>query len=118
MLSAEFFEQMEAMLCEVRDSALPAGGLQLVIAGDFFQLPPVTKSTTPGTAADAFLNFGYAFQAPAWRRCRMEHVLLMHAYRQKDTEFLSLLNAVRDGGREARKAVRRLVELCGRPRGA
>jgi ATP-dependent DNA helicase PIF1 len=115
MLSAEFFEQMEAMLCEVRDSSLPAGGLQLVIAGDFFQLPPITKSTTPGTTADAFLNFGYAFQAPAWRRCRMEHVLLMHAYRQKDTEFLSLLDAVRDGGRQARKAVRRLVELCGRP---
>lgn len=115
MLSAEFFQEMEASLCEVRDSTLPAGGLQLVIAGDFFQLPPVTKSTTPGTPADAFLNFGYTFQAPAWRRCRLQHVLLKHVYRQQDAEFLSLLNAVRDGGSAARHAVRRLVELCNRP---
>jgi ATP-dependent DNA helicase PIF1 len=114
MLSAEFFEEMEASLCEVRDSTLPAGGLQLVIAGDFFQLPPVTKLTMPGTPADAFLNFGYAFQAPAWRRSKLEHVLLTRVYRQKDAEFLSLLDAVRDG-RHGKKAIRRLVELCGRP---
>ena len=114
MLSAEFFEEMMAALCNVRDSTLPAGGLQLVIAGDFFQLPPVTKLTTPGTSADTFLNFGYAFQAPAWHRSQLQHVLLTHVYRQKDAEFLSLLDAVRDG-RNGKKAIRRLVALCGRP---
>ena len=87
--------------------------MQLVIA-DFFQMPPVTKLTTPGTPTDAFLNFGYAFQAPAWRRSKLEHVLLTRVYRQKDAEFLSLLDAVR-AGRQGKKAIRRLVELCGRP---
>jgi ATP-dependent DNA helicase PIF1 len=116
MLSAEFFQEVECMLREVRDSGLPAGGLQLVVTGDFFQLPPVTRSLVPDTARDAFLNFGYAFQSPAWYRCRMKTSLLTKIYRQTDAEFMALLDAIRDGKRPAvSKAVRRLVELCRRP---
>jgi len=37
MLSAEFFQQMEAKLRSVRGVGKPAGGLQLVMCGDFFQ---------------------------------------------------------------------------------
>ena len=37
MLSAEFFQQMEAKLREIRGVGKPAGGLQLVMCGDFFQ---------------------------------------------------------------------------------
>ena len=37
MLSAEFFERVEEMLREVRNSGKPFGGVQLVISGDFFQ---------------------------------------------------------------------------------
>jgi ATP-dependent DNA helicase PIF1 len=104
------------MLREVRDSGLPAGGLQLVVTGDFFQLPPVTRPLVPDTAKDAFLNFGYAFQCPAWRTCRMQTSLLTKVYRQTDVEFMALLDAIRDGKRPAAsKAVRRLVELCKRP---
>lgn len=63
-------------LPQVRGNAKPAGGLQLVVCGDFFQLPPVTKRWERGMASDLFLNFGWAFQAPAWRRCGFAHVLL------------------------------------------
>ena len=116
MMSAEFFEEVEFMLREVRDSALPAGGLQLVVTGDFFQLPPVTRPLLPDTAKDAFLNFGYAFQCPAWRTCRMQASLLTKVFRQTDMEFMALLDAIRDGKMPAApKAVRRLVELCKRP---
>lgn len=37
MVSAEFFEKVEEMLREVRGNGQPAGGLQLIICGDFFQ---------------------------------------------------------------------------------
>jgi ATP-dependent DNA helicase PIF1 len=114
MLSAEFFEHMERTLCDVRDSALAAGGLQLIVAGDFFQLPPIAQSCAPGTPVDAFLNAGFAFQAPAWRRCRMEHVVLTQVFRQSDLLFQRLLDAVRRGKR-TRAALRKLVELCARP---
>jgi ATP-dependent DNA helicase PIF1 len=118
MLSAEFFESMEAGLRQARGCEDPAGGLQLVVAGDFFQLPPVSKGSgkpPPGAAADAFMNAGYAFQAPAWRRCGMETVVLTRVFRQSDTEFVRLLDDVRRGGKPAARAVRALVKACGRP---
>ena len=37
MLSAEFFQHMEAKLRAIRGVGKPAGGLQLVMCGDFFQ---------------------------------------------------------------------------------
>ncbi len=84
------------------------------------QLPPISRGvieppygTTP---ADAFLNFGYAFQSPAWRRLRMRSVLLTRVYRQRDGELVELLGAVRSGEPAAlRAALRRLCALCGRP---
>lgn len=119
MMSAELFEEVERMLREARSSQRPGGGVRLVICGDFFQLPPVSRrldAVEPGTPYDVFLNHGYAFQAPAWRRCRMVHTLLTRVFRQSDEEFATLLDAIRMGrDKEARRALRRLVRVCGRP---
>jgi ATP-dependent DNA helicase PIF1 len=43
MIDGELFEQLEAVARHVRRSAQPFGGLQLVLTGDFHQLPPVAK---------------------------------------------------------------------------
>ncbi len=48
MLSAEFFQIIEEKLRAIRGIAKPAGGLQIIVCGDFFQLPPVTKRVQPG----------------------------------------------------------------------
>ena len=113
MLSGEFFETVEGHLQKLRGNTFPAGGLQLVIAGDFYQLPPVTKPVVAGlTSKDAFLNFGYAFQCPAWWRCELLHVRLTKVFRQEEAQFLTLLDRVRDGDNEA---ARTLAKLCGRP---
>ncbi|GAA5905767.1 hypothetical protein JCM8208_000890 [Rhodotorula glutinis] len=65
----------------------PFGGVQLVVTGDFFQLPPVTKGTTPT----------FAFEADAWKRCIDHTVNLTQVFRQKDTEFIDMLNEMRFG---------------------
>ncbi|MEW5314863.1 MAG: hypothetical protein WDW38_006328 [Sanguina aurantia] len=116
MVSAEFFEKVEEMLREVRGNGQPAGGLQLIICGDFFQLPPVCKRMSPGThiAPDAFINWGYAFQCPAWLRCGMEQVLLTKVFRQSDTTFVQILDDIRYG-RDVAAALRKLTALCSRP---
>lgn len=50
--------------------------LQLVITGDFFQLPPVTKGQkTPK----------FAFEADNWAKCIKRTVNLTQVFRQKDT---------------------------------
>lgn len=116
MLSAEFFEELECILRDVRDNGFPAGGLQLIVAGDFFQLPPVTKPLEKLTPGEAFLNFGYAFQCPAWRRCRFDTVLLTKVFRQSEAEFMALLDDIRDGDKAvAASAIERLVRRCKRP---
>jgi hypothetical protein len=44
MLDAELFDKLEVVARHVRNSSLPFGGMQLVLCGDFFQLPPVGKT--------------------------------------------------------------------------
>lgn len=62
--------------CQVMGREAPFGGIQLVLSGDYFQLPPIARKWTPAMGNDAFLNRGYTFQCPAWRRCALQEVLL------------------------------------------
>ncbi len=41
------------------------------------RLPPITKRWVQGMDAKTFLNRGFTFQCPAWRRCALQEVLLM-----------------------------------------
>ena len=52
------------------------GGVQLVLCGDFFQLPPVDKKQGSGSgdaplAQLPYPSAGYAFQAPAWQHANL-----------------------------------------------
>lgn len=135
MMSADFWEHVETLLREIRRDGRPAGGLQLVFSGDFFQLPPVTKTTavddgggkdtipdylkriTENHPLKRFANAGYAFMAPAWERADLRHVVLKQVHRQKEQLLVNALNSIREGGNsvKARNALRFIVRTCGRP---
>ena len=68
----------------------PFGGMQLIISGDFLQLPPVE------TRDDSF-EHQYAFQSPVWSRLDAELVQLTHVFRQSDREFIHHLMRLRRG---------------------
>jgi hypothetical protein len=102
MVSAELFEFLDTVLRQIRHSHKPFGGIQLVLSGDFFQLPPVSRSVKDGgVTPGAFLNRGYAFQAPAWRKADLWTVKLTEVFRQTDPAFVCLLNNVRYGDARA-----------------
>lgn len=63
------------------------GGIQLVLCGDFFQLPPV------GMERDASIKF--LFETAAWRRSGLKPVVLRQVFRQKEVQFVSLLDEMR-----------------------
>ena len=65
----------------------PFGGIQLVITGDFFQLPPVN----PGG------NVTFAFDAQCWNKVVQHKVNLTQVFRQKDESFVTMLNEMRFG---------------------
>lgn len=63
----------------VRERNEPFGGIQLVLSGDFFQLPPVPDQNN-GVPMPAT----YAFDAECWQRCVGRPVVLSRVFRQKD----------------------------------
>lgn len=94
MVSAELLEYLEQIIRRIRTrKALlpgePFGGLQVIFAGDFFQLQPVEDKDTH-SAADQFLNRGLAFEAPAWERAKLNTVILSRVFRQNWGEHSSI----------------------------
>jgi len=64
------------------------GGIQLLVTGDFSQLPPVTKKR----------ELEFAFEAQCWAQCFDLQVELTKVFRQADSQtFVDILNEVRRG---------------------
>jgi len=86
MLSGEVLVMVDAVLKEVRHNDLPMGGIQVVLVGDFFQLPPISRGETV-----------FAFQSPAWKALNPLICYLTEQHRQEDSLFLGVLAAIRSG---------------------
>ena len=97
----------------MRSNASPWGGVQLVVCGDFYQLPPIERRPSPNLPKDAFLNRGFAFQSPCWLRCDMQEVILTKVFRQADEDFVAILNDLREG--RGQNALSALQRRCVRP---
>lgn len=74
---------------QFRRSIRPFGGLQVVLSGDFFQLPPVK----PGRKGSGFPDF--AIHARAWTELEPRICYLTEHHRHQDLAYLTLLNRIR-----------------------
>lgn len=88
MVDAEFFDKLEAVARYIRKTERPFGGIQLILCGDFFQLPPISKR-------DEKVKF--CFQSMAWEKCVHFNFELKIVHRQTDPEFIEILNNIRIG---------------------
>ena len=52
MMTTELFEKLDQVGRKIRRSDAPFGGLQIVLVGDFYQLPPVIKDDEEATEND------------------------------------------------------------------
>lgn len=43
MVDSSYFDKLEAVARAIRKKEIPFGGIQLILSGDFLQLPPVVK---------------------------------------------------------------------------
>jgi ATP-dependent DNA helicase PIF1 len=91
MLDPTLFEQLEFLAKELRQGRREGfGGMQLLLCGDFLQLPPIEDK-------DAQSAWAFCFETPAWSRCCLNQgtVILQQAVRQSgDLQFARLLNEV------------------------
>jgi ATP-dependent DNA helicase PIF1 len=88
MIDGDLFDKLEQIARMIRGNGSPFGGIQLVITGDFFQLPPVPER-------DRLAKF--AFDATTWNTCIEHTILLTDVFRQKDANFANMLNEMRLG---------------------
>lgn len=104
MLSAATLSMAEAVCREVRRNHEPFGGLQVVLVGDFFQLPPIVARDRNagnrlgfGETEDGMEAAPFSFRSAAWERLSPLVCYLSEQHRQDDAEFLELLSAMRSG---------------------
>jgi hypothetical protein len=103
MLSASTLSMVEAVCREIRQMSDAFGGLQVVLVGDFFQLPPIVRKSFRQDSQDSFysdLPEGegegiFAFTSDAWRRANPIVCYLTEQHRQDDPTFLEVLSSVR-----------------------
>lgn len=87
----------------VRKKDQPFGGIQLIMSGDFFQLPPVNRSD--GRTG------GFVVNSRVWQELDPTICYLHEQYRQDDEELLEILDAIRSGDLRRRHAETLLARI-------
>ena len=93
MLSVKIFEILEEVARKIRKSDIPFGGMQVIMVGDFYQLPPVPTMGEPDTGK-------FCFQSEQWLNVFSieNHIELITNFRQKeDLLFNNILMEIRVG---------------------
>lgn len=78
------------------DTDEPFGGIQLVLVGDLAQLPPVIASKEERQYVDDHFKSRYFFDATILEQTGVSMIKLTNIFRQKDPEFINILNKIRD----------------------
>ena len=84
MLSPELLDKLNLIAKKLRRSLKPFGGIQIILVGDFCQLPVVK-------------NERFAFEADCWNEIVDEVVHMKQIIRQTDLYFQTMLNEIRYG---------------------
>ena len=88
MLHQDQLNTIHDVLSYVRDDSRAFGGMQVVLCGDFFQLPPIDKFNRE--SKDKF-----AFMSSAWVFAGFNVCYLTEQYRQTNNELTSILDEIR-----------------------
>ncbi len=82
-------DTLNSITQHIRKNTAPFGGLQIVLCGDFFQLPPVSKYGEPDTH--------FIYRSEAWRDGKFTVCYLHENFRQLTDPILAVLNEIRSG---------------------
>lgn len=84
------FDIVDEIARVIRSSKEPFGGLQVVLCGDFFQLPPVNRSDSR--------QGGFITDSQVWQNENFSVIYLEEQFRQRDDDnYSNILNGIRAG---------------------
>jgi hypothetical protein len=105
MLSRNTLDMVDMVCRTIKQNNESFGGMQVVLVGDFFQLPPVVKNhgdenkqkglDLGSVDVRRLQNSNFAYNGGSWGRARFVTCYLTEQHRQDDTDFLSALSAIR-----------------------
>jgi len=93
MLPGYLFTRLDALLRFVRKSKAPFGGVQLIVMGDFMQLPPVSKKGEK-TKDGELLDSGFCIRTEAWKSAGFRALYLDKVRRAKDPKLKRVLASI------------------------
>ena len=100
MVRADLLDAVNSVLQRYRNSALPFGGVQLLMIGDLHQLSPVAKQDE-WALLKQYYDSVYFFSSHTLAQTQHFTIELKHVYRQSDSEFIKILNRVRNNNIDA-----------------
>lgn len=98
MLPPQTLQMIEAICREVKGNYEPFGGMQIVLVGDFFQLPPVFKQSFEQDPQEEMFEdkpIRFAYDSPVFKQAEFVTCYITEQYRQDDNALLSLLGKIR-----------------------
>ena len=112
MVRSDIMDMIDKKLQAARERHAPFGGCQMIVFGDLLQLPPVVEKDEDVAQFlnDKYHTF-YFFGAPAVAKSGFNVVELNQVFRQKDAEFIDVLNQIRIGDNSL-QTINRLNSLC------
>ena len=91
MLRIDVFTQVVKQIQRTRKH------IQLIVIGDFFQLPPVVRGDDKKLLDTFFDGKVFAFESESWRQCNFTNIILDEVVRQSDREFQEALQIAKEG---------------------
>lgn len=95
MIQGELLDKLNHIAQSIKRNNLPFGNIQLVLVGDFLQLPPVSKDK----------KVKFCFESECWSSCINEVIELTETYRQNDPIFIEALQEIRIGKKDSKKLI-------------
>ena len=96
MLRADVLDMMDFSLRHIRRNQEKFGGVQMLFIGDLYQLPPVVRDENEYIMKQFYAS-PFFFDAFVLKNTNLLTVELTEVFRQKDEDFLEILNEIRDG---------------------
>lgn len=95
MVRADLLDAVDSVMRRYREHDKPFGGVQLLMIGDLQQLAPVIKDDE-WALLNTVYGTPYFFSSIALNQANYHTVELNTVYRQQDSDFISILNQIRE----------------------
>lgn len=97
MVRADLMDSIDIVLKKARLNNAPFGGVQIIMFGDLYQLPPIISDENLEQYFVKEFGGVYFFNAKVWKHNQFEKYELKTIFRQEDSKFKNVLNYIREG---------------------